>query len=179
MGRYCTKSISTMGLCDIKCFVLALLVIQNTCFVILVRYTRTRPGVMYLSSSAVCCDEAIKLITCFGILTLTYLFKKRGKGDGDGGGEYSQVTREEINGESGGLELEGIASDEEDVADKDDVNTTLFKRHEESDRDGDGEYSQLVTTDITGMSDSLEGNAGDEEDVIHKNDTAQLINKHE
>ena len=42
---------------NVKYFVLVLLVIQNTFYVLLVRYTRTRPGTMYLSSTAVCCDE--------------------------------------------------------------------------------------------------------------------------
>ena len=37
--------------------VLVLLVAQNTCLVLLMRYSRTLPGVMYLGSTAVCCDE--------------------------------------------------------------------------------------------------------------------------
>jgi len=66
-----------MELCNIKSLVLALLVVQNTFHVLLGCYTRTRPGKLYLSSTAVCCDEAVKLITCFLIVSFTYLFKKR------------------------------------------------------------------------------------------------------
>ncbi|EED86413.1 udp-galactose transporter-like protein, partial [Thalassiosira pseudonana CCMP1335] len=52
-----------------KYLVLILLVVQNTCLVLLMRYSRTRPGTMYLGSTAVCCDEAMKLVTCLMILT--------------------------------------------------------------------------------------------------------------
>ena len=42
----------------------------------------------YQGSTAVCCDEAMKLITCLGILACTYLIKKKRT---DGGGGYSQL----------------------------------------------------------------------------------------
>lgn len=74
---------------DAKYFVLVLLVVQNTCLVLLMRYSRTRPGTMYLGSTAVCCDEAMKLITCLGIITCTYYLKKR---KNDGRAEYSQLN---------------------------------------------------------------------------------------
>ncbi|KAL7551065.1 hypothetical protein ACHAWF_014266 [Thalassiosira exigua] len=46
---------------------------------------------MYLGSTAVCCDEAMKLVTCLCILAVTYLRKKK-KGGSDGGGAYSQLS---------------------------------------------------------------------------------------
>lgn len=57
-----------------KYLVLIILVIQNTCLVLLMRYSRTRPGTMYLGSTAVCCDEAMKLFTCLGILVISYIW---------------------------------------------------------------------------------------------------------
>ena len=74
---------------DAKYFVLVLLVVQNTCLVLLMRYSRTRPGTMYLGSTAVCCDEAMKLITCLGIITCTYYLKKN---KNDGRAEYGQLN---------------------------------------------------------------------------------------
>ncbi|KAL9180396.1 hypothetical protein ACHAXT_008366 [Thalassiosira profunda] len=82
-----------MGFCDVKFFVLSLLVIQNTCFVLLLRYSRTLPGTMYLASTAVACDEAVKLVTCLGILTFAYLIQNRRRGDG--GGDYSKLDTTE------------------------------------------------------------------------------------
>ncbi|EJK74370.1 hypothetical protein THAOC_03956 [Thalassiosira oceanica] len=43
---------------------------------------------MYLGSTAVCCDEAMKLVTCLCILTFTYIFGR----EGDEGGNYSQLS---------------------------------------------------------------------------------------
>jgi UDP-sugar transporter A1/2/3 len=77
-----------------KYFVLVLLVVQNTCLVLLMRYSRTRPGTMYLGSTAVCCDEAMKLITCLGIITCTYYLRKRGGGDSSA--EYSQLNSHDV-----------------------------------------------------------------------------------
>ena len=81
-------SFNIMSYCQVKHLVLLLLVVQNTFFVLLMRYSRTRPGDLYLSSTAVCCDEAMKLIVCLIILTFTYFFgnKQRKSGGGDGGG---------------------------------------------------------------------------------------------
>ena len=70
-----------------KYFVLVLLVVQNTALVLLMRYSRTRPGTMYLGSTAVCCDEAMKLVTCLCIITCTYIFRKADKG-----GRYTQLN---------------------------------------------------------------------------------------
>ncbi len=101
-----------MDLCQTKYIVLSLLVVQNTVYVLLMRYSRTRPGTMYLSSTAVCCVEAIKMLTCFGILTFAYLFQHRNQ-DVDGGGEYSMVSMSD----SGGA----ISSSDNGTTDDDDV----------------------------------------------------------
>jgi len=88
-----------MTFCQAKYFVLVLLVVQNTCLVLLMRYSRTRPGTMYLGSTAVCCDEAMKLVTCLCILAATYLCEKRKKGGSDGSGAYSLLnTRDTARG---------------------------------------------------------------------------------
>ena len=62
-----------MALCSAKIMVLVLLVLQNTCLVLTMRYSRTLPGTMYLGSTAVTCDEAMKLVTCTLVLLGTYL----------------------------------------------------------------------------------------------------------
>lgn len=67
---------------EAKYAVLALLVLQNTCLVLLMRYSRTLPGTMYLGSTAVCCDEAMKLVICTIILLSCYL-KSKGKSAND------------------------------------------------------------------------------------------------
>ena len=43
---------------------LALLVAQDTALVLLLRFSRQQAGPMYLSSTAVCCMEAMKLSVC-------------------------------------------------------------------------------------------------------------------
>ena len=86
-----------MACLQAKYFVLILLVVQNTCLVLLMRYSRTRPGTMYLGSTAVCCDEAMKLITCLGIITCTYYLRKRGGGSGSV--EYSQLKSHDVDDE--------------------------------------------------------------------------------
>ncbi|KAL7501800.1 hypothetical protein ACHAWX_000362 [Stephanocyclus meneghinianus] len=91
-----------MTCCQAKYFVLVLLVVQNTCLVLLMRYSRTRPGTMYLGSTAVCCDEAMKLVTCLLILTFGYFCRKAS----DGGGEYSQLSSSESN------DVKGFADEE-------------------------------------------------------------------
>eukprot|EP00571_Detonula_confervacea_P012561 CAMPEP_0172311738 /NCGR_PEP_ID=MMETSP1058-20130122/15708_1 /TAXON_ID=83371 /ORGANISM="Detonula confervacea, Strain CCMP 353" /LENGTH=402 /DNA_ID=CAMNT_0013025017 /DNA_START=390 /DNA_END=1598 /DNA_ORIENTATION=+ len=68
---------------------------------------------MYLGSTAVCCDEALKLVTCLGILLFTYLYNKRKEG-ADGGGGYSQLSMSEMDGRS---DVAHDGSDEEDVDD--------------------------------------------------------------
>ena len=85
--------------CNAKYLVLVVLVVQNTCLVLLMRYSRTRPGTMYLGSTAVCCDEAMKLATCMCILGFAYYCggeqRRRGGGGGgmvvDGGGGYDRL----------------------------------------------------------------------------------------
>jgi len=44
---------------------LALLVAQDTALVLLLRFSRQQAGPMYLSSTAVCCMEVMKLSACF------------------------------------------------------------------------------------------------------------------
>jgi hypothetical protein len=97
-----------MMCCQAKYLVLVLLVVQNTCLVLLMRYSRTRPGTMYLGSTAVCCDEAMKLVTCLLILTFGYYCKKK-----ESGGEYSQINSRE----SGEKEFDEEEFDEEDSED--------------------------------------------------------------
>ena len=52
---------------------LAFLVVQNTTLVMLVWYSRTRPGTMYLSTTAVVMDELLKLVTCVLVLLVSWL----------------------------------------------------------------------------------------------------------
>mmetsp|Transcript_21562 Transcript_21562/g.46901 ORF Transcript_21562/g.46901 Transcript_21562/m.46901 type:complete len:452 (-) Transcript_21562:333-1688(-) len=114
-----------MDLCNAKYSVLALLVIQNTFYVLLVCYTRTRPGELYLSSTAVCCDEAIKLVTCLVILTLTYLFEKRQLGDRDGGGRGSLLNASERNGTTfADSRFSNDTADDEDGIEKNNIDDT-------------------------------------------------------
>lgn len=111
---------SVVYLCQTKYFVLSLLVVQNTIYVLLLRYSRTRPGTMYLSSTAVCCVEAVKMLTCLGILTIAYLFRRRNQGT-DGGGEYSMVNTKEIGVAMSSFD-DGIAADDDDFEKNIDLN---------------------------------------------------------
>ena len=88
---------------------------------------------MYLGSTAVCCDEAMKLVTCLGILAFTYLCQKRKEGDG---GEYSQLNMSETNGTRSDFS-KADGADEEDFDDSNsggesdgDTNITEAKNHE-------------------------------------------------
>jgi len=83
------------------------------------RYSRTRPGTMYLGSTAVCCDEAMKLITCLGILAFTYLNKKR---KDDGSGSYTQLNSSNTNDD----DIESDIVDKEDEQNK----TEIKAQHE-------------------------------------------------
>jgi len=86
------------------------------------RYSRTRPGTMYLGSTAVCCDEAMKLITCLGIITCTYYLRKRN--NNDGGAKYIQLNDSDADADD---KLEdGFDEFDNDVEDDDghDTNTT-------------------------------------------------------
>lgn len=117
---------------DAKYLVLVLLVVQNTCLVLLMRYSRTRPGTMYLGSTAVCCDEAMKLITCLGIITCSYYLKKRN--DDDGSAEYSQLNSsdaEEKQLEDGFDEFEV----DDDDGDRIDTNATQLDKSNETFRE--------------------------------------------
>ena len=108
-----------MSLLQPKYLVLILLVVQNTCLVLLMRYSRTRPGTMYLGSTAVCCDEAMKLITCLGILAFTYLNKMR---KDDGSGSYTQLNSSNTNDD----DIESDIVDKEDEQNK----TEIKAQHE-------------------------------------------------
>jgi len=107
-----------MTFCQAKYFVLVLLVVQNTCLVLLMRYSRTRPGIMYLGSTAVCCDEAMKLVTCLCILAATYLYEKRGKGGSDGGGAYSQLNTSDT---TQGVKRKGSDNENNDNGNSDNI----------------------------------------------------------
>jgi solute carrier family 35 (UDP-sugar transporter), member A1/2/3 len=111
---------------DAKYFVLVLLVLQNTCLVLLMRYSRTRPGTMYLGSTAVCCDEAMKLITCLGIITCTYYLRKRN--NNDGGAEYSQLNNSDADADDkfdDGFDEYDVDDDvDDDVGDRHDATST-------------------------------------------------------
>ena len=72
------------------------------------RYSRTRPGTMYLGSTAVCCDEAMKLITCLGILAFTYLNKRR---KDDGSGSYTQLNSNNSNTNDDDIELDVVGKE--------------------------------------------------------------------
>eukprot|EP00581_Thalassiosira_minuscula_P004420 CAMPEP_0183739170 /NCGR_PEP_ID=MMETSP0737-20130205/56375_1 /TAXON_ID=385413 /ORGANISM="Thalassiosira miniscula, Strain CCMP1093" /LENGTH=422 /DNA_ID=CAMNT_0025973901 /DNA_START=212 /DNA_END=1477 /DNA_ORIENTATION=- len=93
--------------CQAKYVVLFLLVVQNSVHVVLMRYTRTRPGTIYLASTAVCCDEAIKLFICLGILALTYYYEYgRNNTRNKDGIRYTQVSSNENNGNSNNIDRE-------------------------------------------------------------------------
>ena len=51
-----------------KYIALVCLVIQNAALILLMRYTRTRPGDKFLSSTAVVVSEVMKLIVCLIII---------------------------------------------------------------------------------------------------------------
>ncbi|VDM98580.1 unnamed protein product [Thelazia callipaeda] len=54
----------------IKYISLAVLVVQNAAQVLVMRYVRTRPREMFLSTVAVFCTEVVKLISCFVLITV-------------------------------------------------------------------------------------------------------------
>mmetsp|Transcript_34581 Transcript_34581/g.70740 ORF Transcript_34581/g.70740 Transcript_34581/m.70740 type:complete len:420 (+) Transcript_34581:72-1331(+) len=132
-----------MACLDAKYFVLVLLVVQNTCLVLLMRYSRTRPGTMYLGSTAVCCDEAMKLITCLGIITCTYYMKKRNNNSG-GGAEYSQLNSSDADEDSKKLD-DGFDEFEvdDDIGGGHDTNSTQLNQSNETFREYLGEQLQF------------------------------------
>lgn len=121
-----------MACLDAKYLVLVLLVVQNTCLVLLMRYSRTRPGTMYLGSTAVCCDEAMKLITCLGIITCSYFLKKRNNADGSA--EYSQLSSSDADAIEKHLD-DGFDEFEVDVGDGNDTNSSQLDRSNETFRE--------------------------------------------
>ncbi len=116
---------------DAKYLVLILLVVQNTCLVLLMRYSRTRPGTMYLGSTAVCCDEAMKLVTCLGIITCTYYLQKRNNNDGSV--EYSQLNSSDADADD--KQLEDGFDEFDDDGDGIDNNTAQLDQSNETFRE--------------------------------------------
>lgn len=57
-----------MATVNAKVLSLMVLVVQNTFLVLLLRYSRTVEGPMYLASTAVVCTELVKFAICFGVL---------------------------------------------------------------------------------------------------------------
>mmetsp|Transcript_28790 Transcript_28790/g.41151 ORF Transcript_28790/g.41151 Transcript_28790/m.41151 type:complete len:416 (-) Transcript_28790:78-1325(-) len=117
---------------DAKYLVLVLLVVQNTCLVLLMRYSRTRPGTMYLGSTAVCCDEAMKLITCLGIITCSYYLKKRNNDDGSA--EYSQLNSSDADEKQLEDGFDEFEVDDDD-GDRIDTNATQLDKSNETFRE--------------------------------------------
>lgn len=99
--------------CQLKYIILFLLVLQQTSHVLLLRYSRTRPGTIYLATTAVCCDEAMKLVVCFWILVFTYLYKRRefNRKGGDRG-KFSQLNSNEDDLDSDGIDRREVNNDE-------------------------------------------------------------------
>ena len=60
------------SLFSIKTGALALLVLQNTFLVIMMRVSRTAQGPMYASSTAVALMEVLKFVTCVGVVAWTH-----------------------------------------------------------------------------------------------------------
>ena len=65
---YCSSTADTMATVNAKVLSLMVLVVQNTFLVLLLRYSRTVEGPMYLASTAVVCTELVKFAICFGVL---------------------------------------------------------------------------------------------------------------
>lgn len=59
---------ATAGWSSAKWCTLVTLVLQNSALVLTMRFGRTRSGHMYLASTAVVCDESIKLVMCLLVL---------------------------------------------------------------------------------------------------------------
>ena len=77
---------------------------------------------MYLGSTAVCCDEAMKLITCLGILAFTYLNRRR---KDDGSGSYIQLnSNSNVNDD----DIESDVVDKEDEQYDKSIETTKIQR---------------------------------------------------
>ncbi|CAH1782708.1 unnamed protein product [Owenia fusiformis] len=53
---------------SVKYISLVTLTLQNTCLILVMRYVRTRAGDMFMSSTAVVIAEALKCISCLGII---------------------------------------------------------------------------------------------------------------
>ncbi|XP_020908826.1 UDP-galactose translocator [Exaiptasia diaphana] len=56
------------GLFNAKYLSLIILTVQNAALILTIRYTRTLPGDMYISSTAVVMAEMLKVITCLGVI---------------------------------------------------------------------------------------------------------------
>jgi len=78
-------SINWGWLMEPKMLSLAVLTVQNTVWVLLMRISRTQSGTMYLASVAVMTDELIKFCVCILMLFLAYRAKVREA-------QYQQIT---------------------------------------------------------------------------------------
>lgn len=52
----------------LKYFSLVTLMLQNAVFILMMRYVRTRPGDMFMSTTAVIMSEVLKFLACFVII---------------------------------------------------------------------------------------------------------------
>ncbi len=66
---------------------------------------------MYLGSTAVCCDEAMKLFTCLGILVISYLWSVSDRGVG-----YDRLGMSEMIVND---DRDGVGNEEDDIDDDD------------------------------------------------------------
>lgn len=74
-----------------------------------------------------CCDEAMKLVTCLLILTIGYFCKKK-----DSGGEYSQISSRETGEKAFSAEEsddESVRSDANGANDANDEESETFLEH--------------------------------------------------
>lgn len=62
---YCSLSETATHL---KYFSLVTLMLQNAVFILMMRYVRTRPGDMFMSTTAVIMSEVLKFLACFIII---------------------------------------------------------------------------------------------------------------
>lgn len=65
-GHVDTKSTETAT--HLKYFSLVTLMLQNAVFILMMRYVRTRPGDMFMSTTAVIMSEVLKFLACFIII---------------------------------------------------------------------------------------------------------------
>ena len=62
-----TRGVFSVSDMMIRWVSLAVLIVQNAALVLVMRYSRTRPGDMYISTTAVVMAEVMKLTFCLGV----------------------------------------------------------------------------------------------------------------